>query len=150
MAVDDCSTATRAILAHLRTAPRLAYVKQFEGTVLDSYAVPVNSAGQVSPHIVVKFAGLVERLEGGMKSITSAADDSYGAAFTVASVAGNGDDAAELSQIVRNALVGFVPNAACGEITPAFFAGIGEISSLSSPTRFSADQAYDLIVNSTA
>jgi len=35
----------------------------------------------------------------------------------------------------------------CGEIRPAFFAGVGEISSLSSPTRYSAVQAMRYLIN---
>lgn len=138
--IADWFAAQEAIEAAVRAAPSLSKVDIFTGDVPAGFNV-------ARPYVVLKFAGQLDLQRN--QGITGAKDDSYNCQFTVASVAFDDKSARRLSQLVRGVLIGFVPNAACGEITPAFFAGVGEISSLSSPTRYSADQAYDVLVNAT-
>jgi hypothetical protein len=138
MAIADWFAAQDAIEAQLRSAPTLSKVDIFTGDMPDGYQY-------TRPYLVVSFLG-----EAGLQrhqGITGAQDDSVKGQFTTSSVAESDRDARRLSQIVRGVLVGFVPNQQCGQVEPAFFAGVGTISELSTPTRYSADQAYQITVN---
>ena len=144
----DWFQASEDILAVARAHEGFKYVDIFEGSVDDDYAVPILGNGAVKPHLIFNFTGLLDRKEGGHSGIVSARYDSYPAQFMVAAVAGTNRDARRLNQMGFDLLCGLVPNAYCGEISPAFFAGVAEISSKAPPTRYGAMQAYDLVVNS--
>ncbi|MGN6654575.1 MAG: hypothetical protein ACTHJ9_04450 [Rhodanobacter sp.] len=141
----DWYSAQQDILAHLRADTTLAQADIMEGYVSDTYDVPLVGT-TIKPHVLVKFLGLVHTNDG--QHITGAAWDSQIGQFTVASVAGDEDTARQLSQRVRNSLIGYEP-VGCGEIVPAFFAGIGVVSATRTPMRFSADQAYRTLVVSS-
>lgn len=138
--IADWFAAQEAIEAAVKAAPALANV--------DVFTADVPAGKNVDrPYVVLKFAGFADLNR--HQSIMGAKDASANGMFTTASVAFTDKDARRLSQLVRNVLIGLVPTPACGEITPAFFAGVAESSSLTSPTRYSADQAYEVTVNAT-
>ena len=140
MAIADWFSAQEAIETQLRSAPTLSKVDIFTGDMPDNYQY-------TRPYLVVDFLGEVnlQRHQG----ITGAKDDSVTGQFTTSSVALTDTDARKLSQLVRGVLIGFVPNAYCGEVIPAFFGGVGKTSELTTPSRFSADQAYQVLVNAS-
>lgn len=133
------------ILAHMNADPTLAHAPIMEGFVADTYDVPLIGT-TIQPHVLVNFMGTTESKDG--QHITGAAYDSETGQFTVYAVAGDPDTARALAQRVRNCLIGFEP-VGCGEIGRAFFAGIGKVSSTRTPMRYSADQAFRVLVNST-
>lgn len=140
MAVADWYAAQKDIEATLKAAPTLSKADIYTGGVPDAFQY-------TRPYVVLKFAGNSDQTRN--QGITGAKDNSFNGQFTTASVSTSDASSRQLSQLVRNVLIGLVPNANCGEITPAFFAGVGEISSLTNPTRYSADQAYEVTVNAT-
>ena len=117
----------------------------FTGSVPDGKAIPLYSDGKVRPHLVISFAGITEP-NAKVNGITGAQDDSFMQGFQTHGI-GNDDDAARrVNSLALGAMLGFQPTG-CGQIRPAFFAGVGEISSLSSPTRYSAVQAFRFLMN---
>jgi hypothetical protein len=130
------------ILAHLRT---ISHVEVFEGSVPDGEAIPMTPTGKVKPHIVVNFAGLTEPSKG-VNGITGAQDDSFLQGVSTHAIAGDDDAARQLNGIALGKLLGFTPTH-CGQVRPAFFAGVGQISSLGQPTRLSAVQSYRYLIN---
>ena len=138
--IADWFAAQDAIESLLRSAPELSKVDIFTGDMPDDHEY-------TRPYLVVNFLGTVNILR--HQGITGARDDSVNGQFTTASVALSDKDARRLSQIARGVLVGFVPNEACGEVVPTFYAGVGVISELTTPTRYSANQAYQILVNAT-
>lgn len=130
------------ILEFLRTTP---YLLVEEGIIPDGEAIPKDAQGRIRPHVVVNFAGLTEppkRVNG----ITGAQDDSFIQGFSTHAIAGDDDAARQVHNMVLMKLLGFTPYG-CGEIRPAFFAGMGEIASLGQPTRLSAVQSYKYLIN---
>lgn len=130
------------ILARFRL---LTTIPIFEGNVPDGEAIPMTGT-KIKPHLVINFAGLTDppkRVNG----ITGAADDSFMQTFSTHAIAGDDNAARAVHSIGWGQILGFIPDH-CGEIRPAFFAGVGEISSLSQPTRFSAVQSYKYLINS--
>lgn len=140
MSAADWYAAQQAIEAYARAAAGYAYVDVFTGQAPDNWDM-------TRPYVVLRFSGQLDVLK--HQGITGAKENSYTGQFNVSSVALTDKDARKLSQIGRDLFIGFVPNQFCGEVTPAFFAGVGEISSLTNPTRYSADQAYDVTVNAS-
>lgn len=137
----DIDLCAREILAK---AAELTTVDIFEGDIPDGYQPPlIPNSSQIRPYVVINFAGLTDTISHG-KGITGAADDAYGQQFTTHAVASTQETARETSNAILKKLLGFEPTNA-GEITPAFFGGIGENSSLSDPSRYSAAQAYKFI-----
>lgn len=137
-------TTQQEVLAFVRTIPNLTV---WEGSVPDGEAIPLTPKGKIQPHLVVNWAGLTEpprRVNG----IMGAQFDSYIQGFSTHAIAGDDDAARQLSNAVFMKLAGFVPYG-CGEIRPAFFAGVGEISTLGQPTRFSAVQSFKFLINDT-
>lgn len=134
--------AQQEILAHLRT---LARIEIFEGNVPDGKAVSITPKGKVAPHLVVNFAGLTEPSRH-VNGIMGAAYDSFIQGFSTHAIAGDDDAARQLHNIALMKLLGFQPHG-CAEIRPAFFAGVGEISTLGQPTRYSAVQSYKFLIN---
>jgi hypothetical protein len=132
------------VLAFLR---ELTTIPVFEGSVPDGDDIPMTPSGKIKPHIVINFAGLTEAPKQ-VNGITGARDDSYMQGFSTHAIAGDDDAARQVHNAGLMKLLGFVPYG-CGEIRPAFFAGVGEISSLGQPTRYSAVQAYKFLMNST-
>jgi len=132
------------ILAHYRaTLP--PFVEVFEGGVPDGKAIPLDANAKIKPHLVVAFAGLTKpprRVNG----IIGATEDSFIQGFSTYAIAGDDDAARQLHSMGWGAIIGFEP-VNCGEVAPAFFAGIGEISTLGQPTRFSATQSYRYLIN---
>jgi hypothetical protein len=131
------------ILTLLRT---ITNVLVYEGSVPDGTAIPMDANGKIKPHIVVNFAGLTDppkRVNG----ITGATDDSFMQSFSTHAIAGDDNAARQVHSLGWLKLLGYCP-VKCGEIRPAFFAGVGEISSLGQPTRFSAVQSYKFLINS--
>lgn len=137
-------TTQQEILAFLRTLPFLEF---FEGDVPDGEAIPKDAFGKIKPHVVVNFAGLVDPPKK-LNGIEGAAKDSFVQQFSTHSIAGDDDAARQVNNIVLRKLLGFAPFG-CGEIRPAFFAGMGRISSLGQPTRLSAVQAFRFLMNDT-
>ena len=129
----------RAVLpAHLT-----AYI--FTGSVPDGKAIPLYPDGKVRPHFVISFAGITEP-NSKVNGITGAQDDSFMQGFQTHGIAADDDAARHVNSLGLGAMLGFQPTG-CGQIRPAFFAGVGEISSLSSPTRYSAVQAFRFLMN---
>jgi hypothetical protein len=144
----DWFSAQEDIINRLKTATELQYVKVYDAAVPDPTALPLLASGVVAPYVAVNFAGTQDRKAEGSSGILGSAYDSATGQFQTFSVAGVPRDARRLNQIVCDLLIGYEP-VGCGEISPAFFAGVMEISSQTAPTRFSAGQAFDLLVNST-
>jgi hypothetical protein len=137
--------AQQEILAYLRTLP---FPEFFEGSVPDGDDIPLDAKGNIKPHVVVNFAGLTEPPKK-TNGITGAQDDSFIQGFSTHAIAGDDDAARQVHNAVLMKLLGFRPFA-CGEIRPAFFAGVGEISSHGQPTRYSAVQAFKFLLNSAS
>jgi hypothetical protein len=130
------------IMARLNELTTLDF---FEGGVPDGWKpAMIPGSTQIKPYVIVSFAGLTDSHTG--KGITGAADDSFNQQFSTHSVGSTVNTARKVNNMVLRKLLGFVPTN-CGEITPAFFGGIGENSSLSDPSRYSAAQAYKFIAN---
>lgn len=129
----------------LALAATLPHVLILEGGVPDETSIPMDSMGRIQPHAVFSFAGLTEPSKR-VNGITGAADDSFLQGFSVHAIAGDDDAAAQVHSLLFKKLLGFAPTG-CGEIRPAFFAGIGTIGSLSQPTRYSAVQSYKFLIN---
>jgi len=117
----------------------------FAGSVPDGKAIPMYENGKVRPHVVLSFAGLTEP-NAKVNGITGAQDDSFMQGLTLHGIGSDHDAASQACSMAMGALLGFKATG-CGEIRPAFFAGVGEISSLSSPTRYSAVQAMRYLMN---
>lgn len=135
-------TVRKDIIARLSTIPN---VRVFTGSVPDGTSIPMDPTGRIMPHLVVAFAGVTEPHKG-TNGITGAAEDSFQQGFSTHAIAGDDDAASQVHSIAMQKLLGYAPEG-CGEIRPAFFAGIGEISSLSQPTRYSAVQSYKFLIN---
>jgi hypothetical protein len=131
------------IVTLLRT---ITNVLVYEGSVPDGTSIPMDANGKIKPHLVVNFAGLTEPPKK-VNGITGAKDDSFLQGFSTHAIAGDDNAARQVHSLGWLKLIGFQPTA-CGEIRPAFFAGVGEISSLGQPTRFSAVQSYKFLINS--
>ena len=136
--------AKQEILALLRTTPHL---EVFEGSVPDGEAIPKDDKGKIKPHLVVNFAGLTDPPKR-HNGIMGARYDSFQQGFSTHAIAGDDDAARQVHNQALRKLLGFTPYG-CGEIRPAFFAGVGEISTLGQPTRFSAVQAFKFLMNNT-
>lgn len=130
------------ILDFLRTMPFILF---FEGDVPDAESLPLDAQGRIKPHVVVNFAGLTEPSPK-VNGITGAQDDSFLQGFSTHAIAGDDDAARQVHNAVLMKLLGFAAYG-CGEIRPAFFAGVGQISSLGQPSRFSAVQSYKYLIN---
>lgn len=132
----------KEIIALLKTIP---FIEVLQGGVPDGNAIPLTSTGKIKPHLVVNWGGLIKppkRVNG----IQGASFDSFIQSFSTHAIAGDDDAAQQLHNLGWQKLAGFEP-VGCGEVGPQFFAGIGEISSLSQPTRYSAVQAYKYLIN---
>jgi hypothetical protein len=134
-------TSQQEILARFRTIP---FIEVFEGSVPDGEAIPMVGT-KIKPHLVVNFAGLTEPSKK-TNGITGAADDSFLQGFSTHAIAGDDDAARQLNGLALAKALGFSPTH-CGEVRPAFFAGVGQISSLGQPTRLSAVQSYRYLIN---
>lgn len=138
----DPSATIDEILAKAREMTTLTI---FEGGVPDGYTHElIPGSNQIKPYVIMDFAGITQSQKG--QGITGAADDSYDEGFSSHSVASTKDTARRVNSMVLRKLLGFTPTY-CGEIRPAFFGGIGESSNLSDPSRYSAAQAYRLLLN---
>lgn len=132
------------ILAKVRELP---FLPIFEGGVPDGEAIPKDAQGRIKPHVAVNFAGMTDPPKK-YNGIEGAEKDSFEQQFSVHAVAGDDDASRQvLNQVLRH-LLGFAPYG-CGQIRPAFFAGVGQISSLAQPTRYSAVQAFRFLMNDT-
>jgi hypothetical protein len=100
---------------------------------------------QIRPYIVVDFTGITEAPNGN-QGIVGADLDGYLQQFSTHSVASTKASARAVNAAVLKKLLGFEPTN-CGEIRPAFFAGMGESSTLADPARYSAAQAFRFIMN---
>jgi len=132
------------VLAFLRTLP---FLEVFEGSVPDGEAIPKDANGKIKPHLVVNFAGLTDPPKR-HNGIMGAKYDSFQQGFSTHAIAGDDDAARQVHNQALRKLLGFEPFG-CGEIRPAFFAGVGEISTLGQPTRFSAVQSFKFLMNDT-
>ena len=132
------------ILAHFRaTLP--SFIEVFEGSVPDGEAIPLDPKGKIKPHLVVNFAGLTKPAKK-VNGIQGAQFDSFLQGLSTHAIAGDDDAARQVHSLAWGVILGFEP-AHCGEVGPAFFAGVGEISTLGQPTRFSAVQSYRYLIN---
>lgn len=130
------------ILAEFRTLP---FIEIFEAGVPDGKAIPLDANGKIKPHLVVAFAGLTKPPRK-VNGIFGATEDSFIQGFSTYAIAGDDDAARQVHSIAWGKIIGFEPEH-CGEVSPAFFAGIGEISTLGQPTRYSAAQSYRYLIN---
>ena len=122
-------------------------VKVHEGQATDEYiAKIIEGTDQVDPFIAVNFGTRIKP-GGRINGIVGARADSYIVTIVVHAIASTQGGANNVSEEVWNRLIGFTPEN-CGEITPALYGGVGEISSAGSPTRYSAVQAFTMIINS--
>lgn len=136
----------KEIEAHLKSVlPSHLTPYVFTGSVPDGKAIPLYDDGKVRPHIVLNFAGLTEP-NAKVNGINGAQDDSFMQGFSIHGIGSDDDAARRVNSMATGLLLGFQPTG-CGEIRPAFFAGVGAISSLSSPTRYSAVQAMRFLMN---
>jgi hypothetical protein len=135
-------TSQQEILVLLRTIPNLPI---FEGSVPDGEAIPMTPKGKIAPHLVVNFAGLTEPPRK-VNGIAGAEFDSFIQGFSTHAIGGDDDAARQAHSLGWLKLLGFQP-VACAQIRPAFFAGVGEISSLGQPTRYSAVQSYKYLIH---
>ena len=140
----DPYTSQQQILAHYR-ANLPAFIEVFEGGVPDGKAIPLDANGKIMPHLVVAFAGLTKPSRG-VNGIIGATEDSFLQGFSTYAIAGDDDAARQVHSVAWGKIIGFEPTN-CGEVSPAFFAGIGEISTLGQPTRYSAAQSYRYLIN---
>jgi hypothetical protein len=129
------------ILALLRTIPNL---QVFEGRVPDGVSLAMTPKGKILPFLEVSFAGLTEPPKG-TNGITGPQDDSFVQKFSVHGVGSDDDAARQAHSLAWLKLIGFSPTG-CAQVCADFFAGIGQISSLSQPTRYSAVQAYKYLI----
>lgn len=134
-------TSQLEIIALLGTIPKLPV---FSGRVPDEVAIPMTPSGKVAPHLIISFAGLTQAPKGS-NGITGPQDDSFVQKFAIHGVGGDDDAARQAHSLAWLQLIGFTPTG-CAQINADFFAGIGQISSLSQPTRYSAVQAYKYLV----
>lgn len=129
----------------LAKAKELATVDIFEGGVPDAWKPTLlPNSSQIKPYVIIDFAGLTDSHVG--NGITGAADDSFLQQFSTHSVASTRNTARQTNNLILRKLLGFQPTN-CGEVRPAFFGGIGESSSLSDPSRYSAAQSFKFIAN---
>lgn len=135
-------TSQQEILARFRTLP--AHIEVFEGSVPDGEAIPMTGS-KIAPHLVVNFAGLTRPAKK-VNGIQGAQWDSFIQGFSTHAIAGDDDAARQLHSLAWGIIIGFEASH-CGEVAPAFFAGVGEISTLGQPTRFSAVQSYRYLAN---
>lgn len=140
----DQYAAQQEVNAFLRTLPNM---ELFEGNVPDGEAIPLTPSGKIKPHVVINWAGLTEPSKR-TNGIMGAKYDSFIQGFSIHAIAGDDDAARQMLNASFRHLVGFQPFG-CAEIRPAFFAGVGEISTLGQPTRYSAVQAFKFLINDT-
>lgn len=127
-------------------AKELTHLDVFEGGVPDGWKPAIISGTtQIKPYIVMDFAGVTEAPKGN-QGITGAALDGFLQQFSSHSVASTKASARAVNTALLQKLLGFEPTN-CGEIRAAFFAGIGESSTLADPARYSAAQSYRFIMN---
>lgn len=136
----------RTITEIMARAKTLTGVDVFEGGVPDGWSPSmVPGTSQIRPYVVLDFTGITEAPNGN-QGIAGADLDGYLQQFSSHSVASTKASARATNSVVLKKLLGFEPTN-CGEIRPAFFAGIGESSTLADPARYSAAQAYRFILN---
>jgi hypothetical protein len=141
--VIDPNATINEIMARAKTTPG---VDVFEGGVPDGWQPKfIEGTTQIRPYIVMDFAGITEAPNGN-QGIAGAILDGYLLQFSSHSVASTKASARAVNAALLKKLLGFEPTN-CGEIRPAFFAGIGESSTLADPARYSAAQAYRSILN---
>ena len=112
----------------------------------EAFAALIADSNQIKPFITISFGGFIDprrRVNG----IVGARTHSHDATIVVRTVASTSRTARVVMQDVCNKLLGFVPTN-CGEISAALYGGTGQVSSLGNPTRYSAVQAFRLLVNS--
>lgn len=132
------------IVAHFK-ANLPPFLELHEGSVPDGEAIPLDANGKIKPHLVINFAGLTKPAKK-VNGIQGAQFDSFLQGFSTHGIAGDDDAARQVHSIAWGIILGFEP-VNCGEVSPAFFAGVGMISTLSQPTRFSAVQSYRYLIN---
>lgn len=137
-------TSQQEILAYFRNFLP-SHIKVFEGSVPDDKAIPLDANGKIRPHLVVNFAGLTKPARK-VNGIQGAQFDSFIQGLSTHAIAGDDDAARQVHSLAWGVILGFEPTN-CGEVSPNFFAGMGEISTLGQPTRFSAVQSYRYLVN---
>jgi hypothetical protein len=141
--VIDPNKTINEIMARAKT---LTGMDVFEGGVPDAWQPSmIPGTTQIRPYVVLDFAGISEAPKGN-QGIVGADMDGYVQQFSTHSVASTKASARATNTAVLKKLLGFEPTN-CGEIRPAFFAGIGESSTLADPARYSAAQAYRFIMN---
>jgi hypothetical protein len=105
----------------------------------------IADANQIKPFIALSY-GALTKPHTKINGIAGAARDSHNATVIVHCVGNSVDTAQQVWQLVWNKLIGFIPTN-CGEIDAALFGGVGEVSVMGNPTRYSATQAYAFVVN---
>jgi hypothetical protein len=136
--------AQQEILAQLNSIPN---IDVYGGMVDDGKLQGlIANANQIRPFIAVSW-GALTKPHTQTNGIAGAALDSHSTNFIVHAVASTDDTSQRVWQLAWNKLIGFVPTN-CGEINAALFGGVGEVSVMGNPTRYSATQAYTFVVNS--
>lgn len=122
-------------------------IKVHEGQATDEYVAKIiEGTDQVDPFIAINFGNRI-RPGGRVNGIVGARADSHIVTIVVHCIANSQRIANAVSEEAYNRLIGFMPDN-CGEISPALYGGVGEISSAGSPTRYSSVQAYTMMINS--
>ena len=131
------------IMAELRTLPG---VDVFEGMATDEVLAKFTGPNQMKPFVTVDFGALVSSHKK-VKGIVGARYDTHEGNIVVHSVANDMRTARMVIESVRGVLLGFIPTN-CSQLIPETYGGIGEISSMVSPSRFSQVQPFVFLVNS--
>lgn len=122
-------------------------IKVHEGQATDEYVAEIiENTDQIDPFIAVNFGNRIKP-GGRVNGIVGARADSHIVTIVVHCIANTQRTANLVSEAAWERLIGFMPDN-CGEIAPALYGGVGEISSAGSPSRYSSVQAYTMMINS--
>lgn len=135
--------AQEEILARLRT---IKNVPVYEGIASSAVLALFTGPNQMNPFLTVDFGALVSSHRP-VKGIVGAAADTHEGNIIVHSVANDMQTARRVIQSARDVLLGFIPTN-CGQLVPETYGGIGEVSGMVNPTRYSQVQPFVYLVNS--
>lgn len=131
------------IVALLKTIP---HVDIHRGHLSDEeFAVLVEGSDQIKPFITVSFGGNI-KARTSVRGIVGAVANGKIATIVVRAVASTDRTSMQVLELADQKLLGFTPTG-CGEIDHELFGGVGLVSSLGNPTRYSAVQSYSFLRN---
>lgn len=131
------------IVARLRT---LQHVDVHEGHLSDEeFAVLLEGSDQIKPFITVSFGGNI-KARTSVRGITGAVANGKIGTIVIRAVASTDRTSRQVLELADTKILGFSPTA-CGEIDHELFGGVGLVSALGNPTRYSAVQSYSFLRN---